>query len=196
MVTCRGGRRTSTWPPGQPRRAGGRFSLRIHGITNEDLADEGRSRPSPTDCAPARRGRRDRGRGRAQRGLRRRGPAPRVHPHRAGAARPSGARHCPAGRPRRVRAASGKLEDLVAALGAGQRGPAHRPGDAEATADAVIELFQRAAAGGHDRPGRDPGGRAPDRHHPVRTAPQRAPRRSSRPRSTSPRSTPPATPPC
>lgn len=153
MVTCRGGRRTSSWDhrvnPGVPVDD---FSFRIHGITDEDLADEGpfetvadgivrrlRGMDGETVVVVAHSANFDVGVlrhefGRIEREL---PDLPVLDTARLAKVRDL-----------RVRAAGGKLEDLVAALGVVNVAPHTARGDAEATADAVIQMFQRAAAAG------------------------------------------------
>ncbi|GAB3989473.1 exonuclease domain-containing protein [Nocardioides marmoraquaticus] len=153
MVTCRGGRRTSSWDhrvnPGVPVDD---FSFRIHGITDDDLADEG-----PFETVAEAVLRRLRGTD---------GETVIVVAHNAGydvgvlrhelrligrelpdlpvldTARLARVRDL------NVRAAGGKLEDVIAALGVHNVAPHTARGDAEATADAVIVMLERAAAAG------------------------------------------------
>ncbi len=153
MVTCRSGRRTSTWDhrvnPGVPVDD---HSFRVHGITDEDLADEG---PFETVAD---------GIERRLRGVD--GETVVVVAHGAnfdvGVLRHEFTRigrelpdlpvldtaRLAKVRELKVRAASGKLEDVIAALGVVNVAPHTARGDAEATADAVINMLERAAAGG------------------------------------------------
>lgn len=153
IVICRHGRRTSSWDhrvnPGVPVDD---FSFRIHGITDEDLADE-----PPFEAVAGEVLRRLRGLD---------GETVVVVAHNAGydvgvlrrefkridqdlpdlpvldTAKLARVREL------RVRAASGKLEDLLGALRLVNRAPHTARGDAEAEADAVIAMFERAAAAG------------------------------------------------
>ncbi len=153
IVICRGGRRTSSWDhrvnPGVPVDD---YSFRIHGITDADLADEP---PFGTIASEVLR---------RLRGLD--GETVVLVAHNAGydvgvlrrefkridqelpdlpvldTGRLARVREL------RVRAASGKLPDLLAALGLTNLAPHTARGDAEAEADAVIAMFERAAGAG------------------------------------------------
>lgn len=153
IVICRHGRRSSSWShrvnPGVPVDP---HSYRIHGITDEDLADEPPFEGIAGEVL------------RRMRGLD--GETVVVVAHHAGydvgvlrreltkldmtlpelpvldTARLARVRDL------RVRSGSGKLEDLLAALSLTNVAPHTARGDAEAEADAVIAMFERAAAAG------------------------------------------------
>ena len=153
IVICRDGQRTSSWNHRvNPGVAVDPYTFRIHGITDEDLADEPPFETVADEVL------------RRMRGLD--GETVVVVAHNAGfdvgvlrrelkkvgkempelpvldTARLAKVREL------RVRAAGGKLEDLLAALSLVNVAPHTARGDAEAEADAVIAMFRRAADAG------------------------------------------------
>lgn len=156
VVTCRAGRRTSTWVTRvNPGVAVDARSQAVHGITDEDLADEPTFAAVAPELVRRLRGvegetvvvvahnagfdvsvlRREFARARLQDDLADLPDLPlldtRVLPRHVG-----------------VRPVSGRLADLVAALSVPHLGAHSAAGDAEATAEAVIALLERAATAG------------------------------------------------